>query len=152
MVAHDPFTGKTTEPTKVEIDRDGDSKVVRYPNDPHIAASRHRAEERPQTVLTGFAQGGTTNPPAGDDGEPKWFAPAKDGHSKGEEEESSQPMFQRDREVNPKPHEALEGQTIGAVDASSFGADENETETTVYDPQTEREQAQSTSSRRKKGS
>lgn len=67
MVAHDPFTGKTTTPTP--LDKDGNAL------EPHIGSSA--TMEQPQrTVLTGYAQGGTTNPPQGEDGEVKHYAPA----------------------------------------------------------------------------
>ena len=105
MVAHAPFTGETTRPTEVKVnrktDKDGNttSKTVEYPNDPHIATNLDTAGQRPQTKLSGYAQGGTTNPPEGVEPGPKWFSPD------GKEEDSPQPMFERDEAVNPAPHE-----------------------------------------------
>ncbi len=68
MVARDPFTGQTTTPTP--RDKDGN------PVDPHIGTLYDNNDRPQQTVLTGYARGGTTNPPVGDDGAPKHFAPA----------------------------------------------------------------------------
>ena len=123
MVAHDPFTGKTTRPTEVEIsrttDKDGNTtdKKVRFPNDPQIGMSRLHNRERPQTETSGYAQGGTSNPPDGQSGDPVWYSPD------GAVEESAQPMFQRDREVNPAPYENNEGEALGAVETDGTAAD-----------------------------
>jgi hypothetical protein len=93
MVASDPIRGTVTEPTKINRNKDGS---VEFPNDPHINQQGDATGPRPQTQLSGYAQGGTSNPPVGDDGSPKWFSP------EGKEEKSPQPMFERDAEVNPR--------------------------------------------------
>ena len=116
MVAHAPFSGETTRPTEVKVnrktDKDGNTteKSVEFPNDPHIATNLDTAGQRPQTLHSGYSQGGTTNPPAGDDGSVKFYAP-KDRKGAGagnigSEEKSAEPQQKRDKEVNPRPHEA----------------------------------------------
>lgn len=62
-IAHDPTTGKVISQMSYDEDgrpTSGTETVV-------------EANVKPQTVATGFAQGGTSNPPAGDDGLPKYF-------------------------------------------------------------------------------
>lgn len=66
MVARD-ITGKVTVP----VPRDAEGKTT----DPHIARDVPQRKVKP-TVLTGYAQGGTSRPLPGDDGQPKHFAPA----------------------------------------------------------------------------
>lgn len=66
MVARDNMTGQVTNPTP--LDKDGN------PVEPHIGTTTRTARPQ-QTVLTGYAQGGTTNPPQGDDGSVKHYAP-----------------------------------------------------------------------------
>lgn len=74
MVARDPFTGEQTHPTP--LDKDG------QPLEPHIGTI-YDGERPQQTVLTGYAQGGTTNPPVGEDGKPKHYAPASGDNKPG---------------------------------------------------------------------
>lgn len=93
MVAHDPVSGKTTEPTKVERAKDG---TVTFPNDPQIQVQGEFTGPRPQTQHSGYAQAGTTNPPVGESGEPKWYSPD------GKVEDTPEAMFERDAEVNPR--------------------------------------------------
>lgn len=106
MVAHDPFTGKTTRPTEVKIKRNKSGKTVEFPNDPHIQTPTVDDTPRPQTLHSGFAQGGTTNPPEGDDGSVKYYAPLdRFSGGVGDEEPDASAMFERDKEVNPVPHD-----------------------------------------------
>lgn len=102
MVAHDPISGNTSTPTTVKVDRKTDkdgnttSKTVEYPLDPQIQLQGEATGPRPQTQHSGFAQGGTTNPPVGETGDPTWYDP--DGNA----EETPEAMFERDAEVNPR--------------------------------------------------
>ncbi len=66
MVARDQ-AGRVTVPTP----RDANG----VPTDPHIARDQAQRKVK-QTVLTGYAQGGTSRPLPGDDGAPNHFAPA----------------------------------------------------------------------------
>lgn len=109
MVAHDPFTGRRTHPTRVERDKDGNAT---YPNDPHVQSARLADRDVPETKHSGYARGGTTNPVGDDDGKPKWYAPeSREDGGVGAEEATPEQMFARDREVNPVPYE---GRQTGA--------------------------------------
>ena len=108
MVATNPFTGEQTTPTKIEGSlAKGD---VEFPNDPHIQPVRAGDGKRPQTLHSGYSQGGTSNPPAGDDGGVHFYAPKdrKEG-GVGKEEATAEKQQERDAEVNPAPHAAAEG-------------------------------------------
>lgn len=103
MAATNPVTGRRIHPTKVERDSDGN---VTYPNDPQVQAAVLADTDKPETKHSGYARGGTSSPVGGDDGAPKWFAPAdRESGGLGAVEESPEKMFARDREVNPIPYE-----------------------------------------------
>lgn len=130
LVATDPLTGVSTSPTKVVRDKKGN---VEFPNDPHINQQGDATGPRPQTQHSGFAQGGTSNPPVGDDGAPKWYAPGDGHHELGAEEETPEAMFARDEEVNPRgdghgPRTRFEGD-FGTVDEPVYvPADESKSD------------------------
>jgi hypothetical protein len=102
MVARNPFTGLATKPTVVVHNDDG---TVETPNDPQIATNLSTGPAKPETLHSGYAQGGTNNPTVGDDGKVHYYAPEdrREG-GVGAREESAVPMFERDAETNPVPH------------------------------------------------